>query len=62
MKDEFTTKMHLELLGDEFEELDLYIMGVYGAINRGCPKKDALAKYNIDEETYDNNIRRVLSE
>lgn len=62
MKEEFTTKMHSELLGDEVSDLDLRLMGVYGATGRGVPFNEALKKYNITKDIYDENIERVLSE
>lgn len=60
--EELTTDMHSEFLGEEIPRLDLYIMGVYGAMQRGLSKKDALAKYGISENVYDTNVDRVLSD
>lgn len=62
MKEELTTKMHSELLGDEISNLDLRIMGVYGATGRGVSLNEALKKYDVTREMYDKNIDRVLSE
>ncbi|QIK58818.1 hypothetical protein G7050_02745 [Dysgonomonas sp. HDW5A] len=62
MKEEFTTKMHSELLGDEISNLDLRIMGIYGATGRGVSLNEALKKYDVSREIYDKNIDRVLSE
>ena len=62
MKDEFTTAMHEELLGDEFSHLDLQVMAVFGAIRRGVSKKEALKEQGLSEKEYDENIERVLSE
>lgn len=62
MKEEFTTKMHSELLGDEISNLDLRIMGIYGATGRGVSLNEALKKYDVSREVYDKNIDRVLSE
>lgn len=61
MKEEFTTAMHAELLYGEISSHDLSIMGAYGAMARGINKQDALAKYKLTEEEYDNNIERVLN-
>lgn len=61
MKEELTTAMHEEFIGDEISHDDLRVMGVYGAMNRGFSKKDALARYNMSEEYYDANVERVLS-
>lgn len=60
MEEELTTAMHAEFLGDEISAFDLSVMGVCGAIRRGVPKKEALLKYELTEEEYDNNIERVL--
>lgn len=49
-----------DLLKEDTGELDAAIMGVYGAMNRGVPKRDALAKYNLTEEEYNSNYKRVL--
>ncbi len=61
MEEEFTTKMHAELLDREITSYDLNIMGAYGAIARGINKQDALVKYKLTEEEYDNNIERILN-
>lgn len=61
MKEEFTTAMHAELLGEEISLYDLRVLSVYGAMTRGFNKTAALAKYKLTEEEYDNNIERVLN-
>lgn len=61
MKDELTTLMHEEFIGDEIPHMDLMVMSVCGAIRRGVPKKEALAQHNMSEEYYDANVERVLS-
>lgn len=61
MKDEFTTAMHAEWLSSEMCETDVKICGVFGAMARGLTKKEALQKYQIDEDYYDQNIDRVLN-
>lgn len=62
MKEELTTKMHSELLGDEISNLDLRIMGIYGATGRGISLNEALKKYDVTREVYEKNLARVLSE
>lgn len=62
MKEELTTAMHEEFIGKDIPHDDLQVMGVYGAINRGLTKKQALAKYEMSEAFYDDNIERVLRE
>ena len=40
---------------------DIKICGVFGAIKGGASKKEALNKYGISEQLYDENIERVLN-
>lgn len=61
MEDEFTTKMHAELLGDEIPYKDLLICSVYGATKRGISLDDALKIHGISKEEYEQNIERVLN-
>ena len=61
MKEELTTEMHSEFLGQEIPSLDLKVMGVYGATARGVSIEDALKRYNITIKQYEQNIDRVLS-
>ena len=60
MKEELTTLMHSEFIGNEIPLNELKIMGVYGAIKRGLSKQEALSEYGITEEDYDNNIDNIL--
>ncbi|MFG6385765.1 MAG: hypothetical protein K1V80_04760 [Muribaculaceae bacterium] len=60
-KEELTTEMHSEFIGDEIPKIDLYVMGVYGAIARGVTIEEALKKYGLSREEYETNIDRVLS-
>lgn len=60
MEDEFTTDMHYDMLQDEFSELEFAIMDIYGAIQRGIPKNEALKEHNMPEEVYDKNVKLVL--
>lgn len=53
--------IHLDLMGEEVPELDLRIMGVFGAMKRGMSKNAALAKYKISAEEYDANVDRVMN-
>jgi hypothetical protein len=61
MKEELTTKMHAEFIGDEIPDLDLKIMAVYGAMARGVKKESALREYGLTDKEYRENIDRVLS-
>lgn len=60
-KEELTTEMHSEFIGKEIPKLDLYVMGVYGALRRGMSLEDALKKYGLTREQYEANVERVLS-
>lgn len=62
MKEELTTAMQGEFLGDEVSKLDLKIAAVYGAISRGVNKQVALDKYKISIHQYESNIDRVLND
>ena len=62
MKEELTTEMHYEFLKDNgVQKKDLSILAVYGAIQRGVSKSEALKRYNISEKDYDKNIDKVLN-
>lgn len=60
MKEEFTTKMHSELIGKEISESDFKIMGIFGAIRRGFSLQEACKKYDVDENYYLKNYKRVI--
>lgn len=60
MRDEFTTKMHGELLGDEVTPEELRTMGIYGAQVRGVPIGEVLRKYKVTQEEYEANYRKYL--
>lgn len=59
--EELTTEMHSEFLGKEIPQLDLKVMGVYGAVARGVSLDDALERYGLTREQYEQNVERVLS-
>ena len=60
-REELTTEMHSEFLGKEIPKLDISVMGVYGAIARGVSLEDALERYGLTLEQYEQNVERVLS-
>ncbi len=60
-REELTTDMHSEFIGKEIPKLDLYVMGVYGAVARGLSLDEALEKYGLTREQYEKNVDRVLS-
>ena len=51
-KEELTTEMHSEFIGEEIPKLDLYVMGVYGAVARGLPLAEALNRYGLTRKQY----------
>ena len=57
-QDEFTTEMHLEMMEKEMDRQEFYAWAAYGAIKRGATKAEALAKYKVSEEFYDQVIAR----
>ncbi len=61
-RDELTTMMHFDFIGDEISEFDLRVMGVFGAMRGGLSIEQALSKYSLTKEEYLNNIDRVLSQ
>ena len=60
MKEEFTTAMHEELIGTEMSHFDLMVFAAAGAMDRGLSKAQALEKYGLTEQEFDDNIERVL--
>ena len=62
MAEELTTAMHGEFIGEEVSDFDLRIAAVYGALNRGVSKQEALTQYGLTVEQYDSNIQRVLAD
>lgn len=60
-KEELTTLMHYDFLCNEMSVEDIKIYGVFGAMKGGLSKKEALNKYGISEQLYDENIERVLN-
>ena len=60
MNDELTTLMHYEFFEDEYTKEEFLCLGVYGAIQGGMKKEDALKKYGIEERFYNQNIERIL--
>lgn len=49
------------LMADEIGVKDTAVMGVYGAMARGLSREEALKKYGLSEQEYDNNVDRVLN-
>ena len=61
MKEEFTTKMHAELLDGEMSAQDVMIMGVCGAMWRYGSLKRAIEDYpKITKEVFFDNVARVM--
>lgn len=60
-KEELTTAMHEEFVCNEISHQDFMLLSCFGAIKRGVSKKQALKEHDLDEEFYDANIERALS-
>ena len=59
-RDELDTWQHYEFVSDNVSEFDFRVAAAFGAMNRGVSRIQALQKYNLTEEEYDKNIKRVL--
>ena len=57
-KDEFTTEMHWEMMEGEVDRQEFLAWAAYGAIKRGLPKAEALSKYKISEEFFEQVMNR----
>lgn len=60
MEEEFTTKMHAELLGNEMSKEELYTCAIYGAVRRGEPLAKALQRYKMTREEYEKNVKKYI--
>lgn len=61
MKEELTTKMHIELLGKEESVSDIEIMAVYSLLWKKKSLKKALKEYpKVSVDAFKDNIVRVL--
>lgn len=49
-----------DMIQDEIPLDDLKIMGVRGAIRKGMTKEEALEKYGLTADNYDQNYDRVM--
>jgi hypothetical protein len=54
MKDEFTTKMHAELLG--WSQEDAILLESYAQIKKGMDKDDVCKKHGFSVKYYEDNI------
>lgn len=61
MKDEFTTLMHSELLGDEIPSEDLHVMAAYSQYIKGVPLEEACKNEGISMDFFLANVDRVMS-
>lgn len=60
MKEELTTLMHSEFFDNEDEKLEILIMGAFARIRKGEDKKSVLQSLGLNEDEYDNNVKRIL--
>lgn len=62
MKEEFTTRMHAEFLGDEIPLEDLQVMAVYAqCVKSDISLEEACKNEGISVEYYLANVNRVLN-
>lgn len=57
MKDEFTNKMHADMLG--WSQQDVVLIDAYTYIHKGLSKSEACKLCGISEDYYDENIEQV---
>ena len=57
MKDEFTAKMHADMLG--WSQEDTVLIEVFVTIRKGVSKPEACQKYGISKDYYDENIEQA---
>lgn len=50
----------MDMLSDEFGALEAKVMGAKGAMNRGIPREEALKKYGLTEQEYEDGYRLVF--
>lgn len=60
MEEEFTTKMHAELLGTEMSDEELRTADVYGAIRRGESLEKALKRNRMTKKEYEKNLKSYI--
>lgn len=58
MEDEFTSKMHADMLG--WSQEDARLLDVWVEIRRGANKYDVCKKYGITEKYYDESIEAAI--
>ena len=58
MKEEFTLKMHADMLG--WSKKDTVLLEIYSLILSGVNKSTACVKHNIDVKYYDENINEAI--
>jgi len=57
MKDEFTTKMHADMLG--WSQEDAILIDAYTYIHKGLSKSEACILCGISEDYYDEKIEQA---
>lgn len=57
MKDEFTTRMHSELLEGEMPLSELKLWAVFGALKQGKSKAEACANEGLTVEEWEEGFR-----
>lgn len=59
MKEEFTTRMHSELLEGEMPLSELKLWAVFGALKQGKSKAEACAKERMTVEEWEEGFRKL---
>lgn len=55
MREELTTKMHMEFCNTDDERLELAAMAVFSDMRKGNSLSDSLKKYGISAEDYEKH-------
>jgi hypothetical protein len=61
MEEELTTLMHMDFCKDEWEKMELRIMEVSVAVDRGGDVEAALKKMRLTREEYNANVDAVFN-
>ena len=59
MKDEFTTRMHSELLEGEMPLSELKLWAVFGALKQGKSKAEACVNEGLTVEEWEEGFRKL---
>lgn len=60
MEEEFTTRMHEELIGEEMSKEELKTCDIFGAVRRGEPLSKALERNRMTRDDYEKNVKKYI--